>query len=457
MQLEKNNPKLKQVFDQIRKNELELIRFLYCNGIDNKIRGKAVQAKSLGSFIETGVGHPGALLCFNMADLPVDGRAFTSVGEVRIVPDPDTFGIIPYLPKVAYMFSDLYKLDKTPWEMCPRYFLKRMIKRAEEKGLIIKAAIENEFYLARKTDSGFEPFDHSNCYASDGMDYPHTVILDIINGLRKQGIEVEQFYSEYGGGQEEMTLVYDDVLKTADNQLIFRETVKGIAEKHGVYASFAPKPFLELTGNGSHIHLSVWDKETGINLFGDPDDKYWLSKQGYFFIGGLIRHIQGLLALTAPSVNSYRRLQPERLSSAFACYGPDNREATVRISSPFWGREAESINIEYRAADASANPHIALGSLIAAGLDGMEKKMKPGEPLLRDPAWLSKEERKQKGIERYSTCLDLALNALQKNEFLLEALGEVLAKEYLLIKRADCELFKGKNDAFEIDLHFYKY
>jgi glutamine synthetase len=452
-----NDPKYDEILDKVRANGVELIRFLYCNGIDNKIRGKSVQADSLASFIETGVGHPGALLCFNMIDLPVPGRTFTSVGEVRIVPVPETFAVIPYLPKVAYMFSDLLKLDQTPWEMCPRDFLKRMIKKAEERGIVVKAAIENEFYLTRKTESGFEPFDDSDCYASAGMDYPHIIIIDIIDALRKQSVRVEQFYSEYGGGQEEMTLVYDDVMRAADEQLIFRETVRGIAQKHGLYVSFAPKPFLEFAGNGSHIHLSLWDAKTGKNVFSDPNDKYSLSKPGYSFIGGVLRHARGLVALTAPSVNSYRRLQPERLSSAYVCYGPDNREATMRISSPFWGREAESINIEYRVADPSANPHIALGSLIAAGLDGVEKELDPGEPLLTDPAWLTEEERKAKGIERYPTTLDEALNELERNEVLLEALGPVFAKEFLLVKRADCELFKANDDDFEIKTHFYAY
>lgn len=455
MQERKN--KTKEIFDQIEKNGLELIRLLYCNGIDNKIRGKAVSASRLASFMETGINLPGALLCFNMLDIPVPGRAFTSVGEVRIVPDPDTFVIVPYLPKVAYMLSDLMKIDKTPWEMCPRYFLKRMIKRAEEKGVIIKAAIENEFYLARKIDNGFEPLDNSDCYASTGMDYPHMIIIDIIDALRKQGIQVEQYYSEYGGGQQELTTCYDDVLRTADKQLIYRETVRGVSQKHGLYASFSPKPFIDQSGNGAHIHLSVWDKETGENLLSDPDDKYWLSKQGYHFIGGILKHIRGLLALTAPTVNSYRRLQPEMLSSSYSCYGPDNREAAVRIVSPFWGREAGSIRIEFRASDPSANPYIALGGLIATGLDGMEKEIDPGAPLLKDPSWLSEEEREKRGIQRYPTSLDEALDELGKDELLLEALGPILAKEYLLVKKADCDLFRDKDAAFEINAHFYKF
>ncbi len=457
MRHEKRDAGMTQVLDQVAEHKLELVRFLYCGGADNKIRGKCVQADRLRAFMETGVGHPWALLCFNIEDLPVEGRGFASTGEVRIVPDPDTFAVIPYLSKVGYMLSDLVRTDRTPWELCPRSFLKRMVAKARARGLQVKAAFENEFYLAREGAEGFEPIDDSHCYTTAGMDSAHEVILGIVDALREQGIAVEQYYPEYGGGQQEVTTVYAGALQAADRQLVFRETVRGIARQHGLQASFAPVPFAGRAGSGAHVHLSLWDNETKTNLFSDVRDQHGLSRQGYWFINGILQHVRGLLALTAPSVNSYRRLQPQRLSSSYSCVGPDNREATVRIASPFWGREAESTNIEYRPADASSNPYLALGSLIAAGLDGMEQEATGAQMLLTDPALLSEEERQRRGIERYPGTLAQALEELERDPLLTEALGSALTKEYLLVKRADCELFRDRDDDFEIRTHLDKY
>jgi glutamine synthetase len=445
----------KGIQDTIKANDVELVRFLYCGGTDNKIRGKAVHASRLESHLRAGVAHPWALLCFNMLDLPIAGRSFTSVGEVRMVPDPTTFALVPYLPRTAYLLCDLVTQDRAPWDLCPRSFLRRMVEAAARAGLVVRAAFENEFYLTRKTENGYQPLDDSHCYTTIGMDAAHAPVLDMIDALHRQGLAVEQYYPEYGGGQQELTVAHAEALRAADNQIVFRETVRGVAARHGLHATFAPVPFPGGAGNGAHIHFSLWSGDE--NVLADPDGPYGLSRRGRHFIGGVLAHIRGLLALTAPTVNSYRRLQPERLSSGYACYGPDNREASVRIASPFWGRERESLNLEYRPCDPSANPYLALGALIAAGLDGLERGIDPGEPLLQDPSWLSEEERGRRGIARYPTNLDEALDALEKDACLCQALGPVFAKEYLLLKRADAALFREHDTAFEIDAHFYRY
>ncbi|MFQ5557030.1 MAG: glutamine synthetase, partial [Acidimicrobiales bacterium] len=171
----------------------------------------------------------------------------------------------------------------------------------------------------------------------------------------------------------------------------------------------------------------------------------------------LVAHLPGLVALTAPSVNSYRRLQPQTWASAFTCFGPDNREAAVRIASGFWGREMETVNLEIKSCDPSNNPYIALGGVIAAGLDGIEKGLEPGEPLLADPARLSDEERLGRGIRRLPTSLEEAVDALERDEVLMEAMGPLLSKEYVIVKRAVWDGFKGKDLEFELAQHFYKY
>ncbi|MDA2917353.1 glutamine synthetase, partial [Nitrospinae bacterium AH_259_B05_G02_I21] len=193
------------------------------------------------------------------------------------------------------------------------------------------------------------------------------------------------------------------------------------------------------------------------NLFFDGEDPNRLSRQGYHFIGGVLAHLPALVALTAPSVNSYRRLQPQTWASAFICYGPDNREAAVRIVSPYWGREMESVHIELKCSDPSNNPYIALGGMLAVGLDGIEKEIEPGEALMVDPARLSEEERESRGIRRLPTTLEEAIGELERDEVLCGAMGPVLAKEYLIVKRAVWEGFKDKDEAFELAQHFYKF
>ena len=442
---------------QARQAGVKLVRFLYC-GNDGLIRGKTVSTEALEGAIGSGIGLTVAMQSFTMLDRLVPEGTFGPVGEIRLVPDLDTFAVLPYAPKHGRLLVDMVQLDRTPWPLCPRTFLKRLIARARERDLQMLAAFENEFYLARVDNEGrFIPFDRSNCFSSIGMDGPSTLIIDIVEALEKQGIAVQQYYPELGHGQQEISVQHTEALRAADQQLVVRETVRGVAGNHGVYASFAPKPFPEQAGSGCHIHFSLWDTAGHQNLLSDASAPYGISRLGSYVIGGLLAHVRGLVAITAPTINSYRRLQPRFWSSAYTCYGPDNREAAVRIPSPFWGREAATTNFELKPCDPSCNPYLALGALLAASLDGIERRIAPPAAVTKDPALLSEEERQQVGAHRLPLTLDEALVALEQDEVLREALGEPLATEYLLVKRAEWESFKDQGLEFELEQHFYKY
>jgi glutamine synthetase len=442
---------------QTRQAGVKLVRFLYC-GNDGLIRGKAAAVEALDGALEAGIGLTVAMQSFTMLDrLAADGT-FGPVGEIRLVPDLDTFAILPYAPKSARVLVDMLQLDRTPWPICPRSFLNHMIAAAAVHGLRGVAAFENEFYLARVDSEGrFMPFDRSNCFSAIGMDSATPMIIDIVEALEKQGIIVQQYYPELGPGQQEISVQHTEALAAADQQLVVRETVRGVSASHGVYASFAPKPFPDQAGSGCHIHVSLWDTTSGQNVLSDPAGAYGISPLGYQVIGGVLAHLRGLVAVTAPTVNSYRRLQPRSWSSAYTCYGPDNREATLRIPSVFWGREAASTNFELKPCDPSCNPYLALGVLIAACLDGIRRNLKPPEAMTVDPATLSEEERERMGAARLPSTLDEALLALEEDKVLTEALGAPLAHEYLLVKRAEVESFKDQGLEFELDQHFYKY
>ncbi|HEV8439086.1 MAG TPA: glutamine synthetase family protein [Methylomirabilota bacterium] len=446
----------REILARCKSGRIQLVRFLYC-GNDSVIRGKACHTRFLDSYLRSGIGLTVAMQSFNMLDQLVPEGSFGPVGEIRLVPDLETLAVLPYAPKSARLLCDMHTLEGEPWDACPRSFLKRMIERARQAGLTLKSSFENEFSLARREGEQYVPLDRSPCFSTIGMDSAAPVMMEIIEALVAQGVYPEQYYAELGPGQQELPVRFADALRAADNQLTVRETARGVALKHGLLASFAPKPFPDQAGNGSHVHWSLWRIKDGRNHLHDPRGRYGISEAGYAFIGGVLAHLPALVALTAPSVNSYRRLQPRFWSSAYTAWGPDNREAAVRVPSTRRGLEMESTNLELKPCDPSNNPYLALGGLLAAGLDGIERKLDPGEPALVDPDTLSDAERVRRGIRRLPTSLDAALDELERDEVLCAALGEALAKEYLVVKRSEARGFRGKDVAFEIEQHFYKY
>lgn len=446
-----------QVIKAANAANVRLIRFLYCdNGC--VIRGKLAHIDSLAKRLETGLGLTVAMQAMNMLDQLQPVEDMGPVGEIRLVPDPESFVLLPYAPKSGAMTVDMLTLDQQPWGACPRSFLKRMIAQAAGQGITIQAAFENEFSLLRPDENGEPlPIDNGLCFSSVSMMAGAEVINDIVAALESQGIPIDAYYPELGHGQHELPIRHAAALKAADNQIWFRETVRNVANQHGMLASLAPKPLPEQAGNGCHIHWSVWDQEGKTNLLYDPADRYKVSNLGYNFAAGVLTHLPGLLALTAPSYNSYRRLQPHFWSSAFSTWGPDNREAAVRVASGLWGHEAESVNLELKPSDPSNNPYLALGGLIAAGLDGIAQELNPGEPVLIDPGNYSEEERANLGIQRFPTSQAAALDAMEQDELLMAALGPELSNSYLAVKRSEYEAFAAQDLAFEIKHHIDKF
>jgi glutamine synthetase len=448
--------RLRHIVRQSRHEKIQLVRFLYC-GNDSVIRGKACATEFLDSYLVSGIGLTVAMQSMNMLDQLATEGPFGPVGEIRLMADPTTFAVLPYAPRSARLLCDMLTLEGEPWGACPRSFLKRTIARAASQGLLCRAAFENEFTLARRAGETFVPLDHSNCFSTIGMDSAAPVMSELIEALMAQGVHPEQYYAELGPGQQELPVRFTDALRAADNQITLRETARGVALKHGLVASFAPKPFPDQAGNGAHIHVSLWRLQDGANHFHSSRDRYGLSEAGYHFIGGVMAHLPALVALTAPSVNSYRRLQPRFWSSAYTAWGPDNREGAIRIPSRRRGLEMESTNVELKPSDPSNNPYLALGGLLVAGLDGIERKLDPGEPTLVDPDTLSDDERSRRGIRRLPRSLSEALDALEHDDVLRAALGEMLTQAYLTVKRSEVRGFAGKDVAFEVEQHFHKY
>lgn len=451
--------KLEEVLEAAKLHRLRLVRFMYCDtgGI---IRGKAVHVRQLHHSILDGVGQSLALQAFASVDRLASVRGLEPVGEFRLIPDLCTFAVLPHVPNSGMMFCDLVSTNKQSWGGCPRTFLKRMILAAEQMGIYVRASFEHEFYLVRESSSGFEPLDRSLCYSSIGFDSSAEFADEVIEALDAAGLVVEQYMPELGPGQQELSIRFSDALRAADNSLLVREIVRKVARKHGVLASFAAKPFIDQAGSGAHIHLSLWDEPTSSsarNLLHDSTSRCGISELGYQFLAGIMAHMPGLVGLTCASPNSYRRLQPRSWSSAYAAYGFDNRECAVRIPSTFWSRAAESTNFEFKPSDHSANPYLALGGLIAAGLDGIRNRLDAGPPMTSDPECLNEDERSRMGIKRLPQTLDEALDALESDQILMESLGPLLSSAYLAVKRLEADFFADKTPEEEAGLHLYKY
>jgi glutamine synthetase len=450
-----------RVLDACERLGLDLVRFLYVDH-GGVVRGKATSRSRLEERLATGIGLTVAMQAMSMLDelAPVEGLG--PVGEVRLVPDTASFVALPWAPGAGAMVADLVRLDGQPWQACPRAFLKQAVDELAAEGYELLAAFEPELTLGRRLPGGAEgdpdrlvPLDESLCFSTTGFGLAHDYAIELVRALQAQGLTVEQYYPELGHGQQELSIRHAPALRAADNQVWFRETARGVAWRQGLWASLAPKPVPDQAGNGAHLHASLWG--SGQNAFWDAGDARGLSEVAYHWIGGLLAHLPGLVALTCGSVNSYRRLAPQTWSSAFVCWGMDNREAAVRVPSRMWGLDEASTNLELKPSDATGNPYLALGAYIHAGLDGLRNKLDPGRPVDTDPAALSRRTRSRRGIERLPESLGAALDALEADELLMEALGPLRRTAYLAVKRSEVAAFAARDVAFECAQHAAKF
>jgi len=451
----------------ISNSQIHFIRVLWCDNA-NIIRAKAVGMDSLkDDEVSVGIsrGQQGVPV---MYDGVVAGSGLDPVGEITLKGDMSTLTPIPYAPGHTRVMGDMFHEGKV-WGNCPRGFLKRMITALQEKGVGVKAAFENEFYLIKKNENlnknnekgngknisnglSIEPSDFTPFSSSFSMDLNHNIIMNIVEALTAQNITVEQYYPESGPGQHEITIKYTDALQAASNQIIFRETVKAIASKHGLLGSFLPKIFPDKAGSGCHLHLSLWQDDE--NILTDPADDYGLSETGKQFIAGILHHLPALMAVTTPIPRSYRRIRPQMWSGAYQVWGLNNREAAIRVIRDDDGNIK---HFELKTVDATSNPYLALGVVLAAGLDGIHKKMALNEPVQQDPATLSPLEMGKIGVKLLPQNMGEALDNLEKDEVILNALGEDLSKSYMAVKAEEWS-FMGKIDSKkEVELLVDKY
>jgi glutamine synthetase len=385
-------------------------------------RAKLVPAEAAGKMQKAGAGFAGFATWLDQTPAHPD---------ILVMPDTDAIIPLPWRPEVAWVAGDPWMAGK-PVAQAPRYALKEMVKKAAAKDLKLMAGVEPEFHLINADGSSIS--DHRDtqekpCYDQSAIMRRLDVIAEITTSMIGLGWGPYQNDHEDANGQFEINWAFNDALITADQLAFFKFMVKSIAEKHGLRATFMPKPFVNLTGNGCHVHLSVWDKEGKTNLFLDQKDEVGLSKTAYHFLGGLIHHADALVAITNPTVNSYKRINAPRTVSGATwapntvTFGGNNRTHMVRI--PDEGRT------EFRLPDGAANPYLMMAGILAAGMHGIDEKMDPGERLDID---MYADGHKVQGAKKLPLNLLDALRNFEKDSYLQGALGDEVSAAYLKLK-----------------------
>jgi len=422
-------PKNLSKIAKAKKIKYFLISFVDLFGV---LRSKLVPAQAISDMQKDGAGFAGFATWLDMT--PADSDMFG-------VPDPDSLIQLPWNKEIGWLASDLY-MDGKPVKASPRIMLKEQIKKMSQKKLQMKSGVECEYFLisedghslADKRDIQSKP-----CYDQSALMRRYDLIKEICDCMLQMGWKPYQNDHEDANGQFEMNWDYSDSLITADRHVFFKFMVKSLAEKHGLRATFMPKPFSNLTGNGCHAHVSVWNGK--INKFLDNKDKLGLSKLAYNFLGGIMNNTQALSAFFNPTINSYRRINapPTKSGATWSpssiSYTGNNRTHMIRI--PDKGR------FELRLMDGSANPYLLQAGIIAAGLEGINKKLNPGKPLHCN---MYEDYKKYPKLKKLPNDINEAINMLKSSKSLSNAFGPDVVKSYIKLKNSEIKNFKAKNN-----------
>lgn len=425
------------LLQQLAEDEIDFLWPIY-HDYNGLACTKTVPKTEFAGAVNRGIIFARANLDFTTDDHQAEGARFLAdTGDFIAVPDPNSYAILPHRPKTAQAHVFMRQEDGSPWEGCPRTRLQTMIDQLATAGFSAKVGLEPEFTLFVSDGNGdYVPADHHGMYTVDGLDWHSDFIHKLINTLLEMGIPVDQLGKEYGPAQYEGSTNYDVPIRAVDNYLIYKQVVRALARDAGMIATFMPKPYAHLPGNGLHVHLSLWDTAGQQELTSGVTEDDVLSEAGRYFVGGLLAHAHALTGVGACIVNSYKRLQPASWAPAHICWGVGNRAALVRV--PGLGRRR---HLEFRSGDNSANPYFYVTALLAAGLDGIQRQLEPGDPVAGDVGHFSAAEAAAQGIEFLPRTLEEALNALEADEVIMAALGPVIGPEFLKVKRMEMNTY----------------
>lgn len=436
------------IIRMVEEEDVEFIRLQFTDVLGN-LKNLAVTSSQLEKALDNRCVFDGSA---------IGGFVKIEESDMYLYPDYNTFEIFPWRPqqgKVARMICDVYRPGDMPFEGDPRYVLKRAIAHAAQMGYTFEVGPECEFFLFN-TDENTMPTtktdEQAGFFDIGPLDFGENARRDIVMTLEDMGFVVESSHHEKAPAQHEIDFRYDEALTTADNIMTFKLAVRTIARRHGLHATFMPKPKAGENGSGMHLHMNL--SKDGKNVFMDKEDEFGLSKEAYYFLGGLMKHIKGITAIANPLVNSYRRLAPGFDAPVYIAWSATNRSPLIRIPSTSKG---ETARLELCSPDSASNPYLTLALCLEAGLDGIANKIEPPKNVNGNIFAMTDAERQALGIEKLPFALLEALRELEKDELLCKVLGEHVTEKYLESKRAEWARYSNQVSEWEINEYLYKY
>jgi len=435
----------KELISRIKEDDVKFISLQFSD-VTGSVKSVDITTKRLPSALEDGVWFDGS---------SVEGFARVQESDMRLVLNPETYAVLPWSPaeyRRARVFCDIYKPDGNPFEGDPRGVLKKILKIIDENGWVFNIGPEPEFFLFKRNgseDTHPVPYDVGGYFDFSARDDATLVRNELMHALIEMGLDVEMGHHEVARGQHEIDFRYGDALLAADNVITMKYTVKAIAAKYDLVASFMPKPIYGVNGSGMHAHQSIFSKD-GDNLFFDGNDEHHLSELAYKFMAGQLKHARSMSAVLAPTANSYKRLVPGYEAPIYIGWAQTNRSALIRLPRYTTGRN-KSVRLELRCPDPSANPYLAFAAMLAAGLDGIDNDLVCPEPLNNLNIWnLTKEEREERKIESLPGSLAEAMRQFESNDVIKLALGPVICDVFSRAKWAEVEEYRTRVTDWEI-------
>ncbi|MCD8152639.1 MAG: type I glutamate--ammonia ligase [Clostridiales bacterium] len=435
------------IMQMIEEEDVEFIRLQFTD-IFGRLKNVAITSSQLEKALDNRCMFDGS---------SIEGFVRVEESDLYLRPDLDTFTIFPWRPqqgKVARFICDIFTPEDVPFEGDPRLVLKRVIAQLEKMGYSFEIGPECEFFLFNTGDNGrptTESGEMAGYFEMGPNDLGENARRDMVLTLEDMGFEIETSHHEAAPGQHEIDFKYEPAVHAADNIMTFKLAVKTIAKRHGLYATFMPKPKSGVNGSGMHINMSL--SKDGKNLFSDPEDENGLSREAYYFIGGLMRHVYGMSAVTNPLINSYKRLVSGFEAPVHIAWSVKNRSPLIRIPSQRGG----GMRIELRSPDSAANPYLVIALCLAAGMDGIEHKILPPESIRKNIYELSEEECRELEIRQLPANLHDALDAMEQDPFVRDVLGDHITEAYLAAKRKEWDAYCRTVSEWEVNEYLNKY
>jgi glutamine synthetase len=436
----------KQILEKVREDGVKFISYQFVD-VNGVVKSLDAPVERLETALDDGIWFDGS---------SVEGFARIQESDMHLRPDINTYAVLPWSPqelKRARFFCDIFTPDGHPFDGDPRGMLKRFVKRIEEKGWTFNVGPEPEFFLLKKNGAQSiypVPHDVGGYFDFSPNDEAVRVRTELMEALLSMGLNIEVGHHEVALGQHEIDFRFDDAVRTADNVLTLKYTVKAIAAQNGLVASFMPKPIFGINGSGMHCHQSFFDSK-GCNLFFDSKDPFHLSSLAYNFIAGQLLHARGFSAVIAPTVNSYKRLVPGYEAPVYVGWAQTNRSALIRIPRFTPGQE-KAVRAELRCPDPSSNPYMTFLVILAAGLDGIERGLTPAAPLNDVNVYeLTAAERKKMKITELPGSLKEAMVELDKDKVIKDALGPMLYEAFVRSRMAEWEEYRMNVTDWELE------